>query len=456
MKKKKIVKRNLFYFIIFFFYFRPCILIFDSMQTGSRARVAATLREYLKCEYKHKMNEDRDFNKENMKGCCPKVPQQPNFSDCGLFLLQYVESLFKSPIKDFSLPIKSLKKWFPNQEMRNKRHDIAKLIRELAAEQHKDKKINFPPINFTPTEGSGYTDDEDDGNGSSSSSSGIGSMMTNKLLGTKTKFLVGKPNTTGTRVIHLTSSKSLSLTPTKSSTGSSLGGARGSTAATTNSSGPLMIQRKSGNVFLSRITNQKPKPKTPVKSQVATVVTTTTAAATTSSVTSTSTSGSPSSASRKFIIPKLTKSGGGGPAPSGADNAKKVLVNNQKEATVSKQKPEASAAENSTPTANGPSSSTPSGSSEENTSKDPNLVNYSDSSNDDHDADKDAPMFDMEVDEDGAPKLEQESAASNNTIIPIISSGKRPVTETEIGENVIGVDAKKAKLEEHTTTTTDA
>ena len=133
------------------------------MQTGSRARVAATLREYLKCEYKHKMNEDREFNKENMKGCCPKVPQQPNFSDCGLFLLQYVESLFKSPIQDFSLPIKSLKKWFPNQEMRNKRHDIAKLIRELAAEQHKDKKINFPPINFTPTEGSGYTDDEDGG-----------------------------------------------------------------------------------------------------------------------------------------------------------------------------------------------------------------------------------------------------------------------------------------------------
>ena len=204
-----------------------------------------------------------------MKGCCPKVPQQPNFSDCGLFLLQYVESLFKSPIKDFSLPIKSLKKWFPNQEMRNKRHDIAELIRKLAAEQHKDKKINFPQITFTPTEGSGYTDDEDDGNGSSTGTSGLGSLMTNKLLGAKTKFLVGKPNTTGTRVIHLTSSKTLSLTPTKSSTGSSLGTRGTSAAGSNNSSGPLMISRKSGKVFLSTLQNQKPKQtKTPVKSQV--------------------------------------------------------------------------------------------------------------------------------------------------------------------------------------------
>merc|ERR1711963_1237330 len=64
---------------------QPCILIFDSLQTGLRSRVVATLREYLQCEYKAKMNQDRKFTKDNMKGACPKVPQQPNFSDCGLF-----------------------------------------------------------------------------------------------------------------------------------------------------------------------------------------------------------------------------------------------------------------------------------------------------------------------------------------------------------------------------------
>ena len=77
---------------------RPCILIFDSLHSGSRAKVAATLRDYVSCEYKAKMShlgKDRIFNKETMRGCCPKVPQQPNFSDCGIYLLQYIEAFFE-------------------------------------------------------------------------------------------------------------------------------------------------------------------------------------------------------------------------------------------------------------------------------------------------------------------------------------------------------------------------
>ncbi len=78
------------------FSFRPCILIFDSLSNGSsRARVAATLRDYLQCEYNAKVGGDRKFDRDTMKGCCPRVPQQPNFSDCGIFVLQYVESFFK-------------------------------------------------------------------------------------------------------------------------------------------------------------------------------------------------------------------------------------------------------------------------------------------------------------------------------------------------------------------------
>lgn len=47
-----------------------------------------------------------------------QVQQQPNFSDCGIYLLQYVESFFKSPILDYTLPITSLKSWFPEEEVR--------------------------------------------------------------------------------------------------------------------------------------------------------------------------------------------------------------------------------------------------------------------------------------------------------------------------------------------------
>lgn len=73
----------------------PCILIFDSLAGASRARVVATLRDYLSCEYVAKLGEEQIFSKNTIKGACPKVPQQSNFTDCGLYVLQYVESFFK-------------------------------------------------------------------------------------------------------------------------------------------------------------------------------------------------------------------------------------------------------------------------------------------------------------------------------------------------------------------------
>lgn len=76
------------------FIFRPCILIFDSLAGASRSRVVATLRDYLTCEYKVKMAQEKIYDRDSIKGACPKVPQQNNFTDCGLYVLQYVEQFF--------------------------------------------------------------------------------------------------------------------------------------------------------------------------------------------------------------------------------------------------------------------------------------------------------------------------------------------------------------------------
>lgn len=35
------------------------------------------------------------FSRDTMPGACPKVPQQMNFSDCGVFTLQFAENLFE-------------------------------------------------------------------------------------------------------------------------------------------------------------------------------------------------------------------------------------------------------------------------------------------------------------------------------------------------------------------------
>ena len=145
---------------------QPCIIVFDSLAGSSKARTIQTLREYLTCEWKRKMvsqgKEARVFTKENMPGGSPKVQQQPNFSDCGIYLLQYVESFFKDPIKDYTLPIKTLTQWFTNEEVENKRDNIATLIRELAATQNPNKEFSYPQLNFFNPPGEESDDDDDE------------------------------------------------------------------------------------------------------------------------------------------------------------------------------------------------------------------------------------------------------------------------------------------------------
>jgi len=146
---------------------QPCILTFDSLAGSSKARTHQTLREYLACEWKKKMvtqgKEERAFNKDTMPGGCPKVQQQPNFSDCGIYLLQYVESFFKDPIKDYTLPIRSLGSWFTKDEVEGKRDNIASLIRTLAASQNPGKEFKYPQLNFfnSPEDESEEDEDED-------------------------------------------------------------------------------------------------------------------------------------------------------------------------------------------------------------------------------------------------------------------------------------------------------
>lgn len=50
---------------------------------------------YLEVEWEVKLKTHRQFSKTNMVDLCPKVPKQDNSSDCGVYLLQYVESFFK-------------------------------------------------------------------------------------------------------------------------------------------------------------------------------------------------------------------------------------------------------------------------------------------------------------------------------------------------------------------------
>ncbi|XP_072470250.1 sentrin-specific protease 7 isoform X2 [Notamacropus eugenii] len=115
---------------------RPCILILDSLKAGSVQNTVQILREYLEVEWEVRRKTHREFSKANMVDLCPKVPKQDNSSDCGVYLLQYVESFFKDPIVNFELPL-HLEKWFPRQVIRAKRDDIRELILKLHLQQQK-------------------------------------------------------------------------------------------------------------------------------------------------------------------------------------------------------------------------------------------------------------------------------------------------------------------------------
>ncbi|XP_037690840.1 sentrin-specific protease 7 isoform X3 [Choloepus didactylus] len=115
---------------------RPCILILDSLKAASIQNTVQNLREYLEVEWEVKRKTHREFSKTNMVDLCPKVPKQDNSSDCGVYLLQYVESFLKDPIVNFELPI-HLEKWFPRHVIKTKREDIRELILKLHLQQQK-------------------------------------------------------------------------------------------------------------------------------------------------------------------------------------------------------------------------------------------------------------------------------------------------------------------------------
>lgn len=81
----------------FHLFFRPIILVFDSLNGATaRARIVATLREWLAEEYRAKYNgAEKDFSTRSMKGTLVQVPHQPNFTDCGLFVMHFFQKFFE-------------------------------------------------------------------------------------------------------------------------------------------------------------------------------------------------------------------------------------------------------------------------------------------------------------------------------------------------------------------------
>ncbi|XP_056624143.1 sentrin-specific protease 6 isoform X2 [Triplophysa dalaica] len=113
---------------------RPCILIMDSLACRSRSSVVQILQEYLQEEWRVKKGCSQSFGKGVMDGWSPLVPQQDNYTDCGIYLLQYVEKFLKDPPQTF-YPSMDLNDWFSQKTVKKKRQQIKQLILKLHREQ---------------------------------------------------------------------------------------------------------------------------------------------------------------------------------------------------------------------------------------------------------------------------------------------------------------------------------
>ena len=123
----------------------PAIITLDSLDAPHGATVR-TLKTYLELEAKDK-RDDLDFEGSQLKGITAKgIPQQENFTDCGLYLLGYMEKFVRGPYGFVaSLLQKSLNAqndWpalVPSEMRHQLRNQLFELHREQECERAKDR-----------------------------------------------------------------------------------------------------------------------------------------------------------------------------------------------------------------------------------------------------------------------------------------------------------------------------
>ena len=113
---------------------RPIMIVMDSLEDGLKNTVCNNLRTYLTLEWNTKMKSKKEFTASNMPAFCPRIPQQSNLTDCGLYLLQFVESFYSKPFPNYIAPLANMEFWFSHDSIVSKRYEIVHLIQTLSDE----------------------------------------------------------------------------------------------------------------------------------------------------------------------------------------------------------------------------------------------------------------------------------------------------------------------------------
>jgi sentrin-specific protease 7 len=115
------------------------ILVFDSLglAKGSRGKsVSRILLNYLKAEAADKLKITLTSAMERAMWSCPSLPQQDNFTDCGCFLVHYIERFLADPetVLECLLASDDLSHWFRVAEGTAKRAQMKARVEAMAAD----------------------------------------------------------------------------------------------------------------------------------------------------------------------------------------------------------------------------------------------------------------------------------------------------------------------------------
>jgi Ulp1 family protease len=134
---------------------RPCIIFLDSAKLHNPQSVFRYLRAYMQLvwnETRVATDGPRTFDHKSVPGFSPRVPQQMNDFDCGVYLLHFVENFIWGPPrvnaefilqKGLGAKLKGSNRssvmegsYFPAEDISKKRVEMKKLILRLVQEQH--------------------------------------------------------------------------------------------------------------------------------------------------------------------------------------------------------------------------------------------------------------------------------------------------------------------------------
>ena len=127
---------------------KPVILVLDSIGT-SRGGTVRVLKDYLREEARTKRG-GMEFDDGQIQGINAKVPQQSNYSDCGLFLLGYVAKFLEDDPREFIASIiartydedKDWTKLVPSAMRANIRKQVQQLHETQEEERQSAKKMS--------------------------------------------------------------------------------------------------------------------------------------------------------------------------------------------------------------------------------------------------------------------------------------------------------------------------